>query len=625
MELLFPFETQRPIQKEMIKDVTECISENKHLIAHAPTGLGKTVASLSPALNYAIENGKNLIFLTPKHTQHQIVVETLCKVKEKNKVNVNVVDFIGKRWMCLVPGVQTLTSRDFAEYCREAKKDERCPFYNKVKKKIELTKEAKRIIEELKRISPLHVEEVCSMCGKEEVCPYEISCELAKSANVIIADYYHIFHPSIRKAFLTKINKDLKDCIIIVDEAQNLPSRIREVLSSTVSNFSLNRAVKEARQAGYEETANDLTEIYNILIDMSQKELSEKEECYVQRDEFIAKVEKVGKNFEELAGDLLLLGERIRAENKVSYIGSIGSFLQQWLEEGDGFVRILRRSEWKEKSLIQLNFRCLDPALASKELFEECHSAILMSGTLTPTRMYRDILGMSEERTKCKEYDNPFPKTNRLSLVIPDTTTRFTRRKPEEFQKIAEWCAQVVNSIPGNVAVFFPSYYVRDKVAPEFERKSRKSIFSEQQGLSKRERMEMLEQFKEYSDLGAVFLGVTGGSFGEGIDLPGKFLRGVVVVGVPLDSPDLETQSLIDYYEKLFGAGWDYGYIFPAMNRVVQAAGRAIRSETDRGVVVLIDERFTWKNYFKCLPVEWQIIVTKNPVDRIKKFFEPKH
>jgi DNA excision repair protein ERCC-2 len=117
-------------------------------------------------------------------------------------------------------------------------------------------------------------------------------------------------------------------------------------------------------------------------------------------------------------------------------------------------------------------------------------------------------------------------------------------------------------------------------------------------------------------------MGATGGSFGEGIDLPGKFLNGVVIVGVPLDSPDLETQSLIEYYDKLFGAGWDYGYIFPAMNRVVQAAGRAIRSESDRGIIVLIDERFTWKNYFKCLPIDWKIVVTKEPVERIKKFLD---
>ena len=142
--------------------------------------------------------------------------------------------------------------------------------------------------------------------------------------------------------------------------------------------------------------------------------------------------------------------------------------------------------------------------------------------------------------------------------------------------------------------------------------------------MTKTEKMNFLKEFKSYADSGAVFVGVTGGSFGEGIDLPGKFLQGVVVVGVPLDSPDLETKALIQYYETLFKSGWDYGYIYPAMNRVVQACGRVIRSETDKGIVVLLDERFTWKNYFKCLPMGWKSIVTMDPFERIKKFYELK-
>jgi Rad3-related DNA helicase len=206
-------------------------------------------------------------------------------------------------------------------------------------------------------------------------------------------------------------------------------------------------------------------------------------------------------------------------------------------------------------------------------------------------------------------------------LIVPDTTTKFTRRKKEEFDKIADWCSTISNAIPGNVAIFFPSYWLRDTIMKSFERKCKKTIFVERQGMKKKEKVEFLNQFKEYADVGAVFLGAISGSFGEGIDLPGKFLKGVIVVGIPLDTPDLETLALIEYYDKLFGAGWDYGYVYPAMNRTVQACGRVIRSETDRGVVVLLDERFVWKNYFKCLPLDWGLIVTKEPERRIKDFF----
>lgn len=624
MKSLFPFDSPRKVQSKMIDDVSEAISEKKHIIAHAPTGLGKSAAVISPALSYAIENGKNVMFLTSKHTQHTIVIETLSKIKEKYNINVNAVDFIGKKWMCLVPGVQALTSKDFSEFCREAKLEERCPFYKNIRKKTEITTAAKVLIRDLKKEMPMHVEELCSKCAKEEACPYEISCELAKESNFLIADYYHIFHPSIRKAFLTKTNKELKDTIIIIDEAQNLPERIRNVLSSKISTFSIKKAIFEARKFEFTDLSNALVSLSEVLVEMA-KTIEEKNERYVTKEEFIKFIEKqTGYKYDDLTADLIFAGDKIRQENKKSFVGSIGSFLDMWNVDDAGYTRILKIGIWKEKTFFEIDLRCIDPAISSKELFDECHSAILMSGTLAPTQMYRDLLGLEKNRTVCKEYESPFPSENRLALIVPDTTTKFTRRKEEEFQKIAKWCADVVNSIPGNVAVFFPSYHVRDEVNRFFERQSNKSIFLEQPTMTKRDKMEFLKTFKEYSDLGAVFLGATTGNFGEGIDLPGKFLKGVIVVGIPFDTPDLETNALIEYYDKKFGAGWNYGYLYPAMNHVIQACGRVIRSEHDSGVVIMLDERFTWRNYFKCLPLNWKIIVTMNPVERIKKFFDEK-
>jgi DNA excision repair protein ERCC-2 len=348
----------------------------------------------------------------------------------------------------------------------------------------------------------------------------------------------------------------------------------------------------------------------------------EKDEANISRQEFVQVVEaRTGRKFDELTGDLLLVADKIRVENKKSSVGSIGDFLEAWPVPDEGYTRILKRSIWQDKLVLELSLKCLDPGVSSKELFDECHSAILMSGTLTPTQMYRDLLALSPERTRCLEYDNPFPTANRLALVVPDTTTKFTRRRGQEYEKIAKWCADLTNSIPGNVAVFFPSYRVRDEVYQYLQKMSTKTTFLEQQKMTKREKMEFMQTFKDYSDLGAVFLGVTGGNFGEGIDLPGKFLRGVVVVGIPFDTLDLEAHALIDYYDKKFGAGWNYGYLYPAMNRVVQACGRVVRSEEDRGVVVMLDERFTWKNYFRCLPLDWKMVITKTPKERIQNFF----
>jgi DNA excision repair protein ERCC-2 len=131
----------------------------------------------------------------------------------------------------------------------------------------------------------------------------------------------------------------------------------------------------------------------------------------------------------------------------------------------------------------------------------------------------------------------------------------------------------------------------------------------------------MLDRFKGYKDIGAVFLAVASGSFGEGIDLPGDLLKAVIVVGLPLSQPDLETKSLIDYFDKKFGKGWDYGYLFPAFNKTLQNAGRCIRSETDKGVIVFLDERYVWPNYRRCFPEDWEMVVSKDPMYEINEFF----
>ena len=169
---LFPFERTRPGQKDLMSDIRSVIENKRHLIAHAPTGLGKTISTIVPALEYGLQNGKTVVFLTPKHTQHQIVVDMLQKIKNKTNSRIIAVDFIGKRWMCPVPGIQALSSGDFGEYCKEMKAEERCVFYNNVRKNAKITNDAKSLIEELKNQLPMNVEDICSICAKREMCPF---------------------------------------------------------------------------------------------------------------------------------------------------------------------------------------------------------------------------------------------------------------------------------------------------------------------------------------------------------------------------------------------------------------------------------------------------------------------
>ncbi|PIN72311.1 hypothetical protein COV22_03560, partial [Candidatus Woesearchaeota archaeon CG10_big_fil_rev_8_21_14_0_10_47_5] len=404
--------------------------------------------------------------------------------------------------------------------------------------------------------------------------------------------------------------------IIIVDEAHNLPGRVRELLTERLSTFMIGRAVKEAKRAGYRETLKLVKSIGNALLSLLPENVPE---CIINRDEFISRLSGLN-DYKDIISNLRDIAEEVIKSQKESSIGAIARFLEVWAGPDEGFVRIISRGRSRFGEFTALSYNCLDPALATQGVLREAHSAVMMSGTLLPTELYRDILGFGEGVDE-KVYKSPFPKKNRLALVLPLATTRYKARNPREFERIALICASIVNFVPGNSAVFFPSYYLRDQVNRFFSPNSEKTVFLEQPGMDKAERADMLSRFAGYAKQGAVLLGVVSGSFGEGVDFANNLLKCVVIVGLPLQQPDLQTKALIDYYDKKFSKGWDYGYVFPAFNKALQSAGRCIRSETDRGVLVFLDERYAWPNYKRCFPPDWNIKITRDYQGEVKGFF----
>jgi DNA excision repair protein ERCC-2 len=615
-ELLFPHPEVRKIQTELLKDVENCLKEKKDLIVHAPTGLGKTAATIAPALAYALKKDLTVFFLTSRHTQHRIAIETLKKVKEKHKAEFNCIDVIGKKWMCVVPGIEGAFGYDFNEFCKKEREDNKCEFYSNLREKGKLTLKAKRAIEQLKKIGPCHTEEVIEFCKKEGLCPYEITMQLAKDSSVVIADYYYAFNPTIRKTFLQKAGKHLEDSILIIDEGHNLPKRCRDLFTHKLTSFMIDRASKEAGKFGYLEVMGKLKVIKDALEALSSDLNSRNPEKLINKDEFVEAVEG-SEAYDEIIDEFNLAADEVREKQKQSSIGGVVGFLENWLNSDDGFARILSI----DSNSIRLMYKCLDPSISTKEIISQAYSSILMSGTLTPTSMYKDILGF--ENADEKVLESPFPKENRLSLVIPETTTKFTKRSEGQFRNIANVLIKVISNIPGNAAVYFPSYDLRDSVYRHFYElyEDKDSIVLEKPMLSKSEKEGLIKDFKDLKDKGGVLLAVASGSFGEGIDLPGDYLKGVIVVGLPLEKPNLETKELINYYDKKFGKGWDYGYIFPALTKTMQNAGRCIRSDTDKGVIVFLDERYAWPNYFSYFPPDYHVKITKLYEKNVKNFF----
>ncbi len=654
--ILFPHAEIREAQDELIRKINDVIINKKNLVVHAPTGLGKTAASLSPAISNIVQKPElTIYFLTSRHTQHKIVIDTLRKINQKFKKNIIGSSIIGKKHLCLQPSVDSLPSKEFAEFCRLLTDNDKCDFYRNVKSGTKLTPETEIVLRDLKTMDygVTSTENIFTKSMERNICPYEAALLMAKDARVIVSDYSYIFNPRIREGFLKKTNKELRNAIIIVDEAHNLPNRVKDLVSEYLSNITVKRAINEAKKNGFPDIVLVLEDIDKILESMAKPLISEQEnkysrntpekeavtlqnftsagdvgkrnfaefnanEKYITREEFTESIERI-KNYDELISELVFIANAVREKQHLSYIGSIATFLETWTGTDEGFTRIVSVKKLKDKTdMITLSYRCLDPSLITAPVINAAYSTILMSGTLTPTSMYKELFGIDAEELTLK---SPFPQENRMNLIIPKTSTKYEARSQDQYKEIANVLQGVAETIDGCIAVYYPSYYLMDEISKYLNTKISKAIFTEVPGMTKTEKQEFLKNFESYKDKGALLNAVITGSFAEGIDLPG-ILKGIVIVGLPLQKPDLETKALIDYYDKKFKKGWDYGYLFPAFTKAIQAAGRCIRSETDRGIIIFLDERYTWSNYYRCFPPTWKIRISLLYRDLIKDFYK---
>jgi DNA excision repair protein ERCC-2 len=641
-QLLFPHNVIRSAQDILIQKIGEVVKTKGALVVHAPTGLGKTAASLSPCLTHIVlpeHKDLSIFFLTSRHTQHKIVIDTLRSINSKFSAGINGASIIGKKHLCLQPGIDKLPSKEFADYCRLLVEEGKCNFYLHLKNGERLSPDAELALDSIKRNygGIASSENVIDESASHELCPFEMSLFLAKDARVIVADYHHIFNPSIREMILKKTGKNLADSIIIIDEAHNLPSRIKDLSSFFLSNIMIVRAIAEAKKFHYDTVQSILEEIGDVLEKYSKNLSSEEKgvtlnsftdaskytdkvfnnEAYIFKKKFIDDISKI-KDYDAVIGELFFVGNAIREQQNLSYIGSISEFLSAWQGPDEGFARILSLKRLKDKSImITLSYRCLDPSIVAAPVINTAYAAVAMSGTLTPTSMYKELLGINASELTLK---SPFPVENSLNIIIPKTSTKYELRSPKQYDDIAITLLDILGVVPGCVAIYFPSYYIMGEVSKRFSLKTSKTVFSEQPDMSKAEKQEFLERFCRYKNSGAVLLAVIGGSFSEGIDLP-DLLKMVIIVGLPLQRPDLETKSLIEYFDKKFGKGWDYGYLFPAFTKTIQAAGRCIRSEKDKGIIVFLDERYAWNNYYRCFPLSWDIKVSLAYKEIIKNFF----
>ncbi len=608
----FPYEEPRPHQSEFIKLVSEAVKNGENAIIEAPTGFGKTVSVLAGVLPYAKEMGYKVLYLARTHKQMDRVIEELKAINRK--VQVSGAEMRSRKELCLHNYLVEYTSDAYTAMvvCKNLRKMGKCIYFeNEKKKKSEFEGVVNFFLQE-----PSFPSEIIDYAKTLELCPYDITRQVAFKSDVIVASYLYMLNPSIRENFMTYLDLDYSDLIVVFDEAHNLPDQSISALSDRLSIHTINRGIKEADEYRENEIANFLSILGRGLEILYSEKLGDREvkEVPLMPHEIFSHLVNVlnidGRYLIRFLNEMVAVGDSIR-EDRIekgktprSYIGRVGEFLLNWLStvEREDYLFLMSRERGMSLEIV-----ALDPSKAL-DWIEKVQSAIFMSGTLTPLQAFRDVMGIPS--AKLKKFPRMVKKENAQILVAKDVSTRGDERSLQAYKRMVEYIVEATKSIPKNVGVFAASYEVlQGLLSANLQVKleeTGKAIFIEKQGASSKENDAMIASFKAHSKgRGAVLLGVMGGRNSEGQDYSGDEMNGVILVGIPYARPTPRVQAQIRYFERKFpGKGRYYGYYLPAHRKLVQAAGRVHRSAEERGSIIVLDYRLLWSTIRKDLP-DW--------------------
>lgn len=577
--LTFPY-PYRPGQKEFAAGVYRTIVREKMLFAMAPTGVGKTLSTVFPAVKAMGEGQAEKLFYLTAKTMLRTVAEETFSLLIQNGLKFKSVTITAKEKICVLEKPEC---NPFA-----------CP---RAKGHFDRVNEA--LYEMLCAEETITRETIMEYAGRFCVCPFEFCLDLTLWADAVICDYNYAFDPTValKRFFATEQKRDF---VFLVDEAHNLPERAREMYSATLikEDFlrvkrllgtrqpklikrleACNRAMLELKRNCTDFTVCEEFGALNLAL---QRFLTECEEYL--KDETHAKEEK------EAVLELYFAARSFSA--MYDFSEEDYRFYTSYLENGDFYARV----------------QCMRPARALQECLKKGKSAIFFSATLLPVKFYMEET-CEEEEPYAIYVPSPFLPERRCILIAKDTSYRYTERGARMYERAAEYIIRFAGAKKGNYLVFFSSYkmlkdvgeLLGQKVEPE-----RMRLLYQKSSMTEAEREEFLAEFSEENEIITIGLCVLGGVFGEGIDLKGERLIGAVIVGTGLPLVCDERELFKSFYEETGGKGFERAYLYPGMNKVLQAAGRVIRTMEDKGAVLLLDSRFSQHSYTELFPREWE-------------------
>lgn len=581
-DLQFPF-PYREGQREIVSGVYHTVSSKKTLFVQAPTGVGKTMSAIFPSVRTIGEGkGETLFYLTAKTITGTVAWEAFHTLRE-NGLKFKVTAITAKEKLCFLDSPECTP--------------EKCPY---AKGHFDRVNDA---VYELWTTEEVYSREVIrAHAEKWQVCPFEMCLDLSVWVDGVICDYNYAFDPNVhlKRFFGENISGDY---IFLIDEAHNLVERGREMYSAEISRQTLFTLRKKIRKH-FPKLARALDKASRQMLELEEDLKASQNPYQVLSNPGVLPVTllTISGELEEILEEKNL-EEELRKEILEFYF-VVRDFLNVSELVDENYVVY---TECFGENDFRLRLFCVNPAANLSEYLKKGRSAVFFSATLFPMLYYRELL-TTETDAYGIYVQSPFSAKNRRILIGSDVSSRYTRRNHTEYRKIAEYISRCVWQRQGNYMVFFPSYRLMEDVYQVYEEEFSVDwvrCIRQNSDMTEREREEFLEEFQSREGTLVGFC-VLGGIFSEGVDLTGESLIGAIIVGTGLPQIGSEREILKEYYDRKKQSGFDYAYRYPGMNKVLQAAGRVIRTKEDRGVILLLDDRFLGRDYGEIFPREWK-------------------
>ena len=596
VDLKFPFPNYRNGQKELSKYAYAVCSKGGRMFVEAPTGIGKTMSTLFPSvLSLKDERESKIFYLTAKSSGKENAYQAL-NILSKNGGKISYLVITAKEKICFCKG--------------KACNPDECPYtkgyYNKIGTILKYALLSKRNFSN---------DDIIRIAREYDICPFEFELDLSLFLDVIICDYNYLFDPvSYMHRYL---DEDSSKLIALIDEAHNLVDRSREMYSAYISEELFLNAKKSLRKSSLKKVKTLFTKLTSYFKGLHETYHEPNNQIEILNNETV----KLFSRFVEVMLDVNKNNHQEVTPELLEFFFDVNRFMKIFEIKNDAYIFNIKY----DNHFYTIEMLCLDASKYLRSIVSRIKAAIYFSATLTPIDYYIDTLGGNKKNDAVLKLDSPFPKENFLLLVAPKVSVKY-RNRELTYHLVKEYIHAFIKEKIGNYLIFLPSYEYLNNLLPllDFEDVD---LFIQEKDMLEEDKLSFIDNFKANPTKTTLGLAILGGSFGEGIDLVSDRLIGAIIVGIGMPRINFTSNKIMEFYDKNELNGRNYAYIYPGMNKVMQAVGRVIRDEDDRGIVLLIDERYTTNQYKDLFKKEWnnyEVVFTPSEVEEAVSTFYKK-